>query len=51
MLVAPNFSIGAILMMRFAAQAAPFFESVEVVELHHPDKADAPSGTADVRLS
>ena len=45
-LIAPNFSIGAILMMRFAAQAAPFFESVEVVELHHPDKADAPSGTA-----
>ncbi len=45
-LIAPNFSIGAILMMRFAATAAPFFESVEVVELHHPDKADAPSGTA-----
>ncbi|WP_297621783.1 4-hydroxy-tetrahydrodipicolinate reductase, partial [Nocardioides sp.] len=45
-LVAPNFSIGAILMMRFAATAAPFFESVEVVELHHPDKADAPSGTS-----
>ena len=45
-LVGPNFSIGAILMMRFAAAAAPFFESVEVVELHHPDKADAPSGTA-----
>ncbi|WP_137292818.1 4-hydroxy-tetrahydrodipicolinate reductase [Nocardioides dongxiaopingii] len=45
-LVAPNFSIGAILMMRFAAAAAPHFESVEVVELHHPDKADAPSGTA-----
>ena len=45
-LVAPNFSIGAILMMRFAAIAAPFYESVEVVELHHPDKADAPSGTA-----
>ncbi len=45
-LVAPNFSIGAVLMMRFAAEAAPFFESVEVVELHHPDKADAPSGTA-----
>lgn len=45
-LVAPNFSIGAILMMRFAAVAAPFYESVEVVELHHPDKADAPSGTA-----
>ena len=45
-LVAPNFSIGAILMMRFAAEAAPHYESVEVVELHHPDKADAPSGTA-----
>jgi 4-hydroxy-tetrahydrodipicolinate reductase len=45
-LVAPNFSIGAILMMRFAAEAAKFFESVEIVELHHPDKADAPSGTA-----
>ena len=45
-LVAPNFSIGAILMMRFAAEAARFYESVEVVELHHPDKADAPSGTA-----
>jgi 4-hydroxy-tetrahydrodipicolinate reductase len=45
-LVAPNFSIGAVLMMRFAATAAPFYESVEVVELHHPDKADAPSGTA-----
>jgi 4-hydroxy-tetrahydrodipicolinate reductase len=45
-LVAPNFSIGAILMMRFAAEAASFYESVEIVELHHPDKADAPSGTA-----
>ena len=45
-LIAPNFSIGAILMMRFAAVAAPFYESVEVIELHHPDKADAPSGTA-----
>jgi 4-hydroxy-tetrahydrodipicolinate reductase len=45
-LVAPNFSIGAILMMRFAAEAARWFESAEVVELHHPDKADAPSGTA-----
>ena len=45
-LVAPNFSIGAVLMMRFAAAAAPFFESVEVIELHHPDKVDAPSGTA-----
>ena len=45
-LVAPNFSIGAILMMRYAAQAASFYESVEIIELHHPDKADAPSGTA-----
>jgi 4-hydroxy-tetrahydrodipicolinate reductase len=45
-LIAPNFSIGAILMMRFAAIAAPFYESVEIVELHHPTKADAPSGTA-----
>jgi 4-hydroxy-tetrahydrodipicolinate reductase len=45
-LVAPNFSIGAVLTMRFAQQAARFFESVEVVELHHPNKADAPSGTA-----
>ena len=45
-LIAPNFSIGAVLMMQFAAAAAPFFESVEVVELHHPDKVDAPSGTA-----
>jgi 4-hydroxy-tetrahydrodipicolinate reductase len=45
-LIAPNFSIGAILMMRFAAEAAPFYESVEIVEMHHPDQADAPSGTA-----
>lgn len=45
-LIAPNFSIGAILMMRFASVAAPFYESVEIVELHHPTKADAPSGTA-----
>lgn len=45
-LIAPNFSIGAVLMMRFAAEAAAYFESVEVIELHHPDKADAPSGTA-----
>ncbi|UPK76633.1 4-hydroxy-tetrahydrodipicolinate reductase [Nocardioidaceae bacterium SCSIO 66511] len=45
-LIVPNFSIGAVLMMRFAAQAAPYFESVEVVEMHHPDKVDAPSGTA-----
>jgi 4-hydroxy-tetrahydrodipicolinate reductase len=45
-LVAPNFSVGAVLMMRFAEQAAPYFSSVEIVELHHPGKADAPSGTA-----
>jgi 4-hydroxy-tetrahydrodipicolinate reductase len=45
-LIAPNFGIGAVLMMRFARQAARFFESAEVVELHHPNKADAPSGTA-----
>ena len=45
-LVAPNFGIAAVLMMQFAARAAPFFESVEIVELHHPGKADAPSGTA-----
>ncbi len=44
--VAPNFAVGAVLMMRFAAQAARFFESTEIVELHHPEKADAPSGTA-----
>jgi 4-hydroxy-tetrahydrodipicolinate reductase len=45
-IVAPNFSLGVVLMMRFAAAAAPFYESVEIIELHHPDKADAPSGTA-----
>ena len=45
-LIAPNFGIAAVLMMQFAAQAAPFFESVEIVELHHARKADAPSGTA-----
>jgi 4-hydroxy-tetrahydrodipicolinate reductase len=45
-LIAPNFAIGAVLSMHFAAQAAKFFESVEVIELHHPHKADAPSGTA-----
>ncbi|MBT2447007.1 4-hydroxy-tetrahydrodipicolinate reductase [Streptomyces sp. ISL-43] len=45
-LIAPNFSIGAVLTMKFAAQAARYFESVEVVELHHPHKVDAPSGTA-----
>jgi 4-hydroxy-tetrahydrodipicolinate reductase len=45
-LIAPNFAIGAVLSMQFAKQAARFFESVEVIELHHPHKADAPSGTA-----
>ncbi|MGW2839084.1 4-hydroxy-tetrahydrodipicolinate reductase [Streptomyces sp. NPDC001493] len=45
-LIAPNFSIGAVLTMKFARAAAPWFESVEVIELHHPNKADAPSGTA-----
>jgi len=45
-LIVPNFSIGAVLMMRFAAQAARFFESAEIIELHHATKVDAPSGTA-----
>lgn len=45
-LVVPNFAIGAVLSMRFAELAAPFFDSAEIVELHHPRKADAPSGTA-----
>lgn len=45
-LIAPNFAIGAVLSMHFAQQAARFFDSAEVVELHHPQKADAPSGTA-----
>ena len=45
-LIAPNFSIGALLMIHLAERAATYFESVEVVELHHPDKVDAPSGTA-----
>ncbi|MEU3602488.1 4-hydroxy-tetrahydrodipicolinate reductase [Streptomyces sp. NPDC006798] len=45
-LIAPNFSIGAVLTMKFAQAAARWFESAEVVELHHPNKADAPSGTA-----
>ena len=44
--VAPNFAIGAVLMMRFAELAAPFFETAEIVELHHDGKVDAPSGTA-----
>ena len=45
-LVAPNFAIGAVLMMEFAAKAAKYFESAEIIELHHPLKVDAPSGTA-----
>jgi 4-hydroxy-tetrahydrodipicolinate reductase len=44
--IAPNFAIGAVLMMRFAEQAAPYFDSVEIIELHHDQKIDAPSGTA-----
>ncbi len=44
--IAPNFGLAAVLMMQFAAKAAPYFESVEIVELHHPRKVDAPSGTA-----
>ncbi len=45
-LIAPNFAVGAVLSMRFAQLAARFYESVEIVELHHPQKVDAPSGTA-----
>jgi 4-hydroxy-tetrahydrodipicolinate reductase len=45
-LVAPNFAIGAVLMIRLAELAAPFFETAEIIELHHDGKADAPSGTA-----
>jgi len=48
--IAPNFAIGAVLMMRFAEMAAPFFETAEVVELHHDEKVDAPSGTAMLTL-
>jgi 4-hydroxy-tetrahydrodipicolinate reductase len=44
--IAPNFGIGAVLMMQFAARAARYFESVEIIEQHHPNKLDAPSGTA-----
>ena len=50
-LVAPNFSIGAVLMMRFAELAAPFFDSAEIIELHHDQKIDAPSGTAMLTAS
>ena len=45
-IVAPNFAVGAVLMMDFAARAARHFESVEIIEMHHPSKVDAPSGTA-----
>lgn len=45
-MIAPNFGIGAVLMMEAAKKAAPYFESVEIIELHHPNKVDAPSGTA-----
>ena len=45
-LIAPNFGLGAVLMMQFAKSAAKYFESVEIIELHHPEKVDAPSGTA-----
>ena len=45
-LIAPNFGLGAVLMMEFAAKASKYFDSVEIVELHHPNKVDAPSGTA-----
>ena len=45
-LIAPNFAIGAVLMMEFAEKAAKYFESAEIIELHHPNKVDAPSGTA-----
>ena len=45
-MIAPNFAIGAVLMMRFAELAAPFFETAEIIELHHDHKIDAPSGTA-----
>jgi 4-hydroxy-tetrahydrodipicolinate reductase len=44
--IVPNFSVSAVLMTKFAAHAAPFFESVEIIEMHHPGKVDAPSGTA-----
>ena len=45
-LIAPNFAMGAVLAMKFAAMAAPYFESAEVIEMHHPAKVDAPSATA-----
>lgn len=45
-LIAPNFGLGAVLMMEFSKKAARYFESAEIIELHHPDKVDAPSGTS-----
>lgn len=48
--IAPNFAIGAVLMMHFAALAAPYFDSAEIIELHHENKVDAPSGTAMLTL-
>ncbi|MFN9980876.1 MAG: dihydrodipicolinate reductase C-terminal domain-containing protein, partial [bacterium] len=45
-LIAPNFALSAVLMMKFAKSAAKYFESAEIIELHHPEKVDAPSGTA-----
>lgn len=45
-IIAPNYALSAVLVMSFAEKAAPYFESVEVIEMHHPDKVDAPSGTA-----
>lgn len=50
-IVAPNFAIGAVLMMRFAEMAAPYFETAEIIELHHEEKRDAPSGTALMTLA
>ncbi|MEI6700473.1 MAG: 4-hydroxy-tetrahydrodipicolinate reductase, partial [Actinomycetota bacterium] len=51
LLVVPNFALGGILLLRFAKEAARYFPSVEVIELHHPDKRDAPSGTATHTLA
>lgn len=48
--IAPNFAIGAVLMMRFAEMAAPYFDSAEIIELHHDQKIDSPSGTAMLTL-
>jgi len=45
-MIVPNFALGAVLMMQFAQKAAKYFESAEIIELHHPNKVDAPSGTA-----